>query len=1051
MRNFKKFLTLVLAVMMVVSAMAVSTSAATFEDVTGEDEYLADAVDLLNYMGIAKGVSDTKFGTDELVTRQQFALFIYRMMKGGKDAPSTGNNTTKFTDLEDKTYFYAISYAYSQGIVNGTSATTFSPKAPIKLQDAYTMVVRALDWEGEEKLAYPFGYTDIAESENVALDKGLSSDLGYEDYLTRGDMAKILYNAFFAETGIPETTTVGTEVGGKTYYETVEEYPTFCEKVFDVEEVVYQAVATPHYAMEGEATTQSLGYDAIYFEMVEADATSEAPEYTYVSAEDLGIDPTHLDDYFLAHFTMYVTVDSEEGDIESVLFADSNATSKTVNKIDFAKVTSNKQASYYDGTDTKLLSGKATADGEVFYFFNAPYSYAAPVYEVGATDAEKYDARQIENIEAISFSVADEDKKEYSATVSTIVETAYDADGFYANEAAALVELFSQAYYGGLFEADLYDVDGDGIYDYIDYKPYTFFQLNDDEDYTIDDSTDDLVPVVYTYEATVTGEKYEDEDFVIGYYSVEDNMIHVAAVVKPTATTVKGIKTTDATITLANDEKVAVNKAWKYVTNYAPADVALDFDAQDEAFNEFANLLDAGILDADEANYYIYNGVVLYTDAVNAGALTFSNNLLIPVEDEDVPGALATETSFNPTTGEKVTYLYAWVDGTLKYVPVDTEELYPALNEAEYLGKLCTYSVNADGVYTIKSLGYVEDEDGNYEGMEKDEALLDDEDDADIQVYVDGLNDVAIEKIAGTRFDIGGYVVNLKDYTKIVVKNTNTSNDEVEYLVLGAADLTSSAAVTLDNVSLILANDTASKTREFLVVLYGEADDFDFAGTSTSSSQRIVAASTPGMDGNNYYRNYYSVINPFTGMKESDIPGNKSAASSTTLDSPIAVGNIALLKDGKIDEKNDEADGNLTDETELVWITDYSASDKVMEVVAVSDDWHNAETADSTLYQVDDATVVTSVTYTNKSAALFTWGAVKLLDADVLGSDANSYKCYNDKIDDGKGGYKTGYAMYKKAYIETTEAKVEGELDTVDYVVILVHAYETEGVLKTNK
>ena len=49
MRNFKKFLTLVLAVMMVVSAMAVSTSAATFEDVTAEDEYLADGC--LKYVG----------------------------------------------------------------------------------------------------------------------------------------------------------------------------------------------------------------------------------------------------------------------------------------------------------------------------------------------------------------------------------------------------------------------------------------------------------------------------------------------------------------------------------------------------------------------------------------------------------------------------------------------------------------------------------------------------------------------------------------------------------------------------------------------------------------------------------------------------------------------------------------------------------------------------------------------------------------------------------------------------------------------------------------
>ena len=103
MKNFKKFLTLVLAVMMVVSSVAFSTSAATtkFEDVDADNETLVKAVDLLSYMGVAKGTSETTFGADELVTRQQFALFIYRLMKGGKDAPAGAANSTKFTDLED--------------------------------------------------------------------------------------------------------------------------------------------------------------------------------------------------------------------------------------------------------------------------------------------------------------------------------------------------------------------------------------------------------------------------------------------------------------------------------------------------------------------------------------------------------------------------------------------------------------------------------------------------------------------------------------------------------------------------------------------------------------------------------------------------------------------------------------------------------------------------------------------------------------------------------------------------------------------------------------
>ena len=148
MRNVKKFLTLVLAVMMVVSAMSFTTSAAVtaFEDVDADNEALVEAVDLLEYMGITKGVSATQFGADQAVTREQFALFMYRLMKGGKDAPASASNTTKFTDLEDATYFYAISWANAKGIINGTSDTTFHPKNGITLQDDYTMVVRALDY-----------------------------------------------------------------------------------------------------------------------------------------------------------------------------------------------------------------------------------------------------------------------------------------------------------------------------------------------------------------------------------------------------------------------------------------------------------------------------------------------------------------------------------------------------------------------------------------------------------------------------------------------------------------------------------------------------------------------------------------------------------------------------------------------------------------------------------------------------------------------------------------------------------------------------------------
>ena len=152
MRNFKRFLTLVLAALMLVSTFAVSTSAA-FTDVAADNKALTRAVNLLSYLNVTKGTTETTFSPDTLVTREQMAAFIYRLMKAGKSVEG-GNNTSKFADLEDPTFFYMVSWAASQKIINGVSETKFNPKGNITLQDAYTMIVRALGYEKKEALPY---------------------------------------------------------------------------------------------------------------------------------------------------------------------------------------------------------------------------------------------------------------------------------------------------------------------------------------------------------------------------------------------------------------------------------------------------------------------------------------------------------------------------------------------------------------------------------------------------------------------------------------------------------------------------------------------------------------------------------------------------------------------------------------------------------------------------------------------------------------------------------------------------------------------------------
>lgn len=423
------------------------------------------------------------------------------------------------------------------------------------------MIVRALGYENEGTLSYPFEFIGIAEQKGVELDEGLDSSVAYTDALTRGDVAILLYNAFFAETGIPETKQVekliGTGDKATWVLQTVTEYPTLCEKIFDVLEVEYQAVATPNYTFGESETTKSLGYDAVLFNYVGEERT-DAPAQFYAAAEDLALDG-ELDDYIMSHFTMYVTLDDDDA-VEEILYAEPLMSSKSVNEIKFETLSSNNQSSYYLNSEGKIgakrLSGKVLIDGKEAYFYNAPYSYATPTYTTGASDTDKYDLRNAKNLKFISMALlGDADDAEYAYTLDNI-EFVDNDDEYFPNDSVTLIDALSQVYTGGLYEATVYDVDGDGLYDYINYMPYSFAIVDTDDDYTFEEDGIDE-NVIYTNEAVVEGAEFADEDFILGYFNQAANYIKVAQVIEPITANIDRI-IDNTSIKLSTGEKVAV-------------------------------------------------------------------------------------------------------------------------------------------------------------------------------------------------------------------------------------------------------------------------------------------------------------------------------------------------------------------------------------------------------------------------------------------------------------------------------------------------------------
>jgi len=215
--SFKRIIALVLSLLMVFgsaaavfAAEAEETAAAATEEVASP--YAAAVKSLMQIgakngkNGIFKGLENGDLDLDSDVSRWQMALFVSRILTGETDDSYWGKVTVSssiFTDIDEgstaSNYLGAIGYASQKGVIVGwkdasSGKDVFGPENGIKYQDALTMCTRALGFAG---LAYPWG--NIEKAIDLGLTAGII-DVGYEDELTRGEVAQILYNTLIAYT-----------------------------------------------------------------------------------------------------------------------------------------------------------------------------------------------------------------------------------------------------------------------------------------------------------------------------------------------------------------------------------------------------------------------------------------------------------------------------------------------------------------------------------------------------------------------------------------------------------------------------------------------------------------------------------------------------------------------------------------------------------------------------------------------------------------------------------------------------------------------------------
>ena len=117
-----------------------------FSDVAA-DSWYGQAVYWARENGIVKGVSDTAFGPDQALTREQMAAMLHRYAQYKQADLSASADLSGYTDAGQIANYAQAAMAWTNGtgLITGTSATTLSPKGTATRAQVATILLRMSD------------------------------------------------------------------------------------------------------------------------------------------------------------------------------------------------------------------------------------------------------------------------------------------------------------------------------------------------------------------------------------------------------------------------------------------------------------------------------------------------------------------------------------------------------------------------------------------------------------------------------------------------------------------------------------------------------------------------------------------------------------------------------------------------------------------------------------------------------------------------------------------------------------------------------------------
>ena len=196
----KKFLSLVLALVMTMSLVTISAGAKDFTD--DEKIQYEEAIDVMSAVKVVDGYTDGSFNPKGTLTRGAAAKIICNLILGPTTAAELHATVAPFSDVPtDNVFAGYITYCANEGIIGGYGDGTFRPAGTLTGYAFMKLLLGALGYDKDvEGYNVPNWSINVAKQAlAIGLDAGLKGDFDGTKIVTREEACLYAFNALQAD------------------------------------------------------------------------------------------------------------------------------------------------------------------------------------------------------------------------------------------------------------------------------------------------------------------------------------------------------------------------------------------------------------------------------------------------------------------------------------------------------------------------------------------------------------------------------------------------------------------------------------------------------------------------------------------------------------------------------------------------------------------------------------------------------------------------------------------------------------------------------------